>query len=287
MENTILKAFAKLNLSLNLLPARGEKGYFNVLFINTQVELHDLVHLSTAPDKVIRMNDSVIDKESNTAYRAASLMFERYRLPGGISITIYKNIPIKAGLGGGSADAAAVMSGLAGRYHLSVSADERISLAKTIGMDVCYCVIGGLCKIEGIGDRVQRLPWAMPPIDLLIATPPAIKPSTRWAYSIIKESEIGKNREKMDRLLRGIKTHNITLIAENLHNDFEPPIQHFYPVTRFIKETMLQHGALGSLLAGSGLSVFGIFKNMKNILRAREVLEKDRINCIITRTIGS
>ena len=100
MKNIVITSPAKLNLSLNLLPRRGEKGYFNVLFLNTQVTLADTVRISKTGEKTVRINEKEIDSASNIAYRAALLMFDRYDLGCGVFVDIEKNIPLRAGLGG-------------------------------------------------------------------------------------------------------------------------------------------------------------------------------------------
>ncbi len=287
MENTILKAYAKLNLSLNLLPELGERGYYNVQFINTQISLSDTVNISKLKQKSILINVPEITRDKNIAYRAARLLFDSCRLPGGISINILKKIPLRAGLGGGSCDAACVINGLEKLFDLNLARDRKLLFAKELGMDVCYCIIGGLCRIGGVGDVVQRLQYKMPVLNLLIATPNIKKPSTAWAYSVVNERDIGKNAEKIEQLIDAIRKRDIELIASNMHNDFEKPIQRYYPVTEEIKETMLKNGALNTLLAGSGLSVFGIFKDMEYIFKAKSNLEKRGFDCYIAQTIDN
>jgi 4-diphosphocytidyl-2-C-methyl-D-erythritol kinase len=138
MENMILTAHAKINLSLNLFPQRGKGGYFKVRFLNTQVTLSDTVIISKTADKSILINEPRIDESENIAYRAAQLMFRHFNLSGGVSISIKKRIPLKAGLGGGSCDAGAVINGISKLFGLDISESQKISLAEKLGMDVCY-----------------------------------------------------------------------------------------------------------------------------------------------------
>jgi len=158
MENTILTAYAKINLSLNLFPQRGEGGYYRVRFLNTQVSLSDTVIISKTPDKSILINEPRIDERENIAYRAAKLMFAHFDLPGGVSIAIKKHIPLKAGLGGGSCDAGAVINGIVNLFGLDISISEKLILVKELGMDVCYCAVGGLCKVchKFVDNRFRR-----------------------------------------------------------------------------------------------------------------------------------
>lgn len=259
MKNINLKAPAKLNLSLNLLPRRGARGFYQVRFINVQAELHDTVSLSRrAGGPGVTLNGEHADG-SDLACRAAALMAGRYGIREGIDISLEKRIPVRAGLGGGSADAAAVINGIDALFGLDLPQEERVGVAEQLGMDVCYCVIGGLCAVGGIGSRVKRLSLPPPVLDLLIATPRNRKPSTAWAYRTVDPRRIGRSLEKIDDLLLGIKTNDTLRIAASLHNDFEPSVGARFPLVRRIKQGLLSRGAAGALLAGSGLSVFAVF----------------------------
>lgn len=287
MENISLKAHAKLNLSLNILPEIGEGGYYRVKFLNTSISIFDSVTIRRLKKQVVRINEMRIDNAENIAYRAARIMFDKFDLPGGVSINIVKAIPARAGLGGGSTDAAAVINGLSTLFNLRFGNEERLALAVKIGMDVCYCVTGGLCEIGGVGEAVKRLPLNPPDLHLLIATPSVKKPSTSWAYSTIKSGEIGKCTGKMDNLIRAIREKNPYKIASNVHNDFEKPVQRDYPVTGDLKKLMIKNGAMNTLLAGSGLSVFGIFKKEQDIIASKLELEKNNVECRVARTVDN
>jgi 4-diphosphocytidyl-2-C-methyl-D-erythritol kinase len=285
MENTILTAHAKINLSLNLFPQRGKGGYYKVRFLNTQVTLSDTVIISKTADKSILINEPRIDESENIAYRAAQLMFRHFNLSGGVSISIKKHIPLKAGLGGGSCDAGAVINGISKLFGLVISESQKLSLAEKLGMDVCYCSIGGLCMIEGVGQVVKKLPLMLPRLNLLISTPRTKKPSTEWAYSVVNEREIGKKIEKLDSLIKGIRNRDVEMIASNIHNDFERTVKSRYPIVSTIKRKMISHGALNSMMAGSGLSVFGIFIDEEGTLRAKNEIECMGHICHIVHTV--
>ncbi|MFW6138650.1 MAG: 4-(cytidine 5'-diphospho)-2-C-methyl-D-erythritol kinase [Spirochaetota bacterium] len=284
MKNINLKAPAKLNLSLNLLPEKGEMDYYKVHFINIQVDLFDTITIQKLPCPGVILEGEMTGKK-NLAYQAARMIHRTCHLSHGVKIFLTKNIPTKAGLGGGSADAAAVINGLIRMFELQVDHSQKAALAKKLGMDVCYCITGGLAIVSGIGDKVNKLEIDPPFMYILIATPPVTKPSTGWAYSIIDKTRIGKNLEKSKRLLKGIRNKNIETVSENLHNDFEGPIEREFPVTGYIKKTMLQQGALNALLAGSGLSIFGIFKTTPPLMVAKSQLENNNIRCFITTPI--
>jgi 4-diphosphocytidyl-2-C-methyl-D-erythritol kinase len=285
MDKIELEAFAKINLSLNVLPERGERGYYKVQFVNTSVSLYDSVKLAKTKKAGILINEPTVDNSENIASRAARLMFDTFTLPGGLIIDITKHIPARAGLAGGSTDAAAVMKGIIALYDLSLPTHVRIKLAREVGMDVCYCIIGGLCRIEGIGDVVQPLHCQLPSFYVLIATPEEKKSSTAWAYSLLDKRELGRQRNKLDRLIDGIKKGDIRRIADNLHNDFEEPVFRYYPKIERIKAHMIKSGALNALLSGSGLSVFGIFLDKDTALRIKKELEQSGFTSHITQPV--
>jgi 4-diphosphocytidyl-2-C-methyl-D-erythritol kinase len=214
-------------------------------------------------------------------------MFETFALPGGVAIRLRKRIPPRAGLGGGSADAAAVINGIDALFGLSLKPEDKIGLGKTLGMDVCYCISGGLAVVEGIGDVVRPLDLPAPELDVLVATPPERKSSTAWAYSLLEPGSIGKAEKKLDLLIEAIASGSPRGIARGIHNDFQEPIERRFPVTRAIRECLLEHGALNAMLAGSGLSVFGIFEDGAGMRRARRVLESRGVECRSTRTLAS
>jgi len=290
MEKIRVNAWAKLNLSLNLLPKKGDRGYFKVKFINTQVTLHDSVILCKTKAPGIKLNiyneEEAEENKKNLAFKAAFLMMQTFNLPGGIQISIKKNIPIRAGLGGGSADAGAVINGLGKLFSIQISQKDKSSLAGRLGMDVFYCVTGGLCRVEGIGEMVEPIPFKLPDLHILIATPIVRKPGTAWAYSLIEKKKIGKNIEKYNKLIEAIKEENARAIAENLHNDFEIHVGAYFPVIHDLKKIMLRSGAWGAQLAGSGLSVFGIFPDDTMLQNASSILKKQNIHCIKVKPVN-
>jgi 4-diphosphocytidyl-2-C-methyl-D-erythritol kinase len=284
-DHISLSAPAKLNLSLNILPGKGERGYYRVRFVNTQVTLADFVELRRTEAPFLSIDQGAVDGKENIALRAARLMFDSFQLPGGITIGLRKRIPSRAGLGGGSADAASVINGIDELFGLGIDVGEKLRLAGYLGMDVCYCIVGGLAQIEGIGDEVRPLPHTLPELNVLIATPMAKKISTEWAYSILDPREIGKGLSKHQPLLEAIARRDVGKIASNLHNDFEGPVGRRFPVTVRIRERMREGGALNAALAGSGLSVFGIFENRKSAEKARDRLEKEGHECQVVKTL--
>jgi 4-diphosphocytidyl-2-C-methyl-D-erythritol kinase len=286
MANTIFQAHAKINLSLNILPERGDRGYYRVRFLNTQIALSDRVHIARSRKTGIHIKHRVVDGSENIALRAAETTAKRYGIEDGIEIDIEKRIPMRAGLGGGSADAAAVINGMDSIFRLCISPQEKNEIAQSLGMDVCYCVVGGLCRVDGIGERIQPLAHPLPVLNLLIATPRQQKPSTAWAYSLLRAEDLGAHLDRYERLLRAIEKEDPGMIAAHLHNDFESAVSRHYPVVEEIRKMMLDAGASGALLAGSGLSVFGIFLTRGSAERAHGKLTIRGMSCTVTETLA-
>ncbi len=280
-------AHAKLNLALNIIPERSDRGYFKVDFLNISISLHDTVHITRLKDHTVLVNEPVVDGGENIAFEAARLMFRRFGLPGGVSIEITKRIPPRAGLGGGSSDAAAVMRGIMKLHGIRTSHRERMELAEAIGMDVCYCITGGLCRIGGIGNVVERIDAPFFPVHLLVAVPAQKKPSTGWAYSLLRTDEMGKNRASTGELIREMRSTDKKNIARFLHNDFERPIASAFPVVGEMKNLMKKHGALNTLLAGSGLSVFGVFDDEETCRSAQKNISAFDVLCFAAHTVDN
>ena len=287
MKKVTLRAYAKLNLGLNLLPEKTTSGYYKVYFINTQLKLSDRVKIKKLPTKndIIVLSDE-IEGKSNLAYEAAKTIKERYNIAEGLEIKIKKNIPIKAGLGGGSSDAASVINGMIEIFALNIDNGEKLQLAKHLGMDVCYCTIGGLCEVKGIGDEVYPLQIRTPRLNILLVIPANTKPSTGWAYARVREEDLGRNIDKINKLIEALKEGSIYNIAKYIHNDFERVMIREFPFLNDIKEAMLKYGALNASLAGSGLSIYGIFETKKLMKAAAIPFRKRGFRVICTETLN-
>ncbi len=263
LKKITVPAFAKLNFNLHILPEKLSNGFFKVKFLNHQAVLADDVVLEeTSKGIELTCDDlNLACDETNLAYRAAQAICDWTKNTNGVKIRLKKKVPVTGGLGGGSADAAAVILGLDFLWDLKLTDQEKLEIAKDLGMDVCYSVIGGTCLIEGGGEKVSRLNFSLPKMTLLIVSPSTHKPSTAWAYKTLDPDKIGRNLGKLEKMIEAVKKKDVLSIAQNLHNDFEDSILKKYNEVEQIKEMMRKTGALGTLLAGSGLSVFGIYKD--------------------------
>lgn len=288
MEKVIVQAPAKLNLNLHIFPKKKPTDYFPVRFINCQIDLFDEIILEREKDKIEVFSDNkeVPLNEENLCFKAASLLKERVgnnKL--GVKIFIKKKIPVKSGLGGGSADGAQTLKGLLRLWNLKLAKKDIFEITLSLGTDVCYCLVGGVCEVGGIGEKVERLNMNMPKIPVVVVTPEEKKPSTTWAYENLDFAQIGKHSSRVEKLVKAIKAKNINEIAKNLHNDFEYSITKFYPMVNLIKKELLKSGALMAMLCGSGLSVFGIYKDQISAQKALNKLKGRFKKVILSQTL--
>lgn len=288
MEKVIVHAPAKLNLNLHIFPKEKPTDYFPVRFINCQIDLFDEIVLERRKNKIeVFCDDKEVPLgEENLCFKAASILKKKIRDDMfGVRIFIKKKIPVKSGLGGGSTDGAQTLKGLIQLWNLKLAKKDIFEIALDLGTDVCYCLVGGVCEVGGIGEKVRKLNMIMPKIPIVVVTPEEKKPSTAWVYENLDFAQIGKHSYRVEKLVGAIKTKNINEIAKNLHNDFEYSITKFYPMVNLIKQKLLKSGALTAMLCGSGLSVFGIYKDKILAQKALNKLKGRFKKVILSQTL--
>ena len=249
-----LKAYAKLNLQLHLNPNKTKNGLYPVSFLNTQINLSDKIEIKKTKTNKIKIKYLNYPIKPQECIISKTIKLLQKKFPNkatGLNIKIKKNIPVRAGLGGGSADAGAVLKYLNKTWKLNLSNTKLVQLANQIGKDVCYAVIGRLCKVEGTGEMIKPLQAKLPKFHLLIVAPNIKKPSTKWCYKNLDPKKLSP------------QITNNKLQITNFHNDFEPLIFSKFPQIKNIKQQLLDLGANNAILAGSGLSVVGFFKTKK------------------------
>ncbi len=271
MKHIELKALAKINLCLDVL-GRRENGYHDVRMVMQTVFLYDNVKIERKdePGIELKVNLSYLPSgEGNLAYKAAAMLFEEFALPGGVRITLYKHIPVAAGLAGGSSDAAAVLFGMNRMFGLRLSEGELMKRGVRLGADVPYCIMRGTVLAEGIGEELSILP-AMPKCTVLIAKPP-VSVSTKAVYEALDAKEITEHPD-VDRLIEGLKEQNLKKIAACMGNVLEEVTVPMCPVIEEIKQVMKDAGALNAMMSGSGPTVFGLFENKDEARKARQLI---------------
>jgi len=283
MKSISLNAHAKINLSLDVIGKRQD-GYHEVRMIMQTIALHDEV--------IVESKDAGIEVEcdkpwvpggsDNIAYKAANLMMERYKIESGVGIKILKRIPVAAGLAGGSADAAAVIKGMNELFSLNLDEAELMGIGKQVGADVPFCIKGGTMLSEGIGEKLTQIP-SFQGVDIVLVKP-KVGVSTAWVYNNLKLDKIS-SRPDTDLLIKAISDRNIVCLAHNMKNVLETVTIEKYEVINDIKNELLRLGALGSMMSGSGPSVFGIFEDGKKAHLAYERLNDGKWECFMTQTL--
>ena len=284
MNSLCIKARAKINLSLDVLRKR-EDGYHDVQMIMQSISLHDKVFLDQIEEKSIQISCDkkwVPSNSDNIAYKAAKLLMDKFDLQKGIAIKIVKNIPVAAGLAGGSADAAAVLKGMNKLFSLNLELEELMQLGKTIGADIPFCVKGGTMLAEGIGEALTDLK-PLNDVDIVLVKP-KISVSTAWVYKNLNIEKI-TSRPYTDHLIEMIEKRDLHSLGNKMVNVLEEVTIKKHGIISEIKEKLIKFGALGSMMSGSGPTVFGIFENRLTAQKAYENISRDeRWDCILTET---
>ncbi len=262
MERTVLSP-AKVNLYLKVISKRSD-GYHNIESIVDPISIYDVIHIKETRDSriVIEDNKGILPQgRRNTIFRAVELLRERYRIRQGVEVFVEKNIPIGSGLGGPSSNAATVLRELVSIWSLDVKGDALLALGKEVGADVPLFIYGRPCIMRGTGELIS--PIALPVIWYLVIYP-GVEMPTREVYSRVKI--VLTNTENDIRLLGKFKT--LYDIANILENDLEKVGIIMYPQIKTIKKILKESGAVGSLMSGSGSSVFGIFESEHDAAKA-------------------
>jgi 4-diphosphocytidyl-2-C-methyl-D-erythritol kinase len=279
-KRAVVRAYAKVNLTLDVLGKRSD-GFHDIESVMQTISLHDTITLSVGGERGIRMTcdmPEIPTGESNLAYKAVSLFFEKQGVSTGLDIRIEKCIPPEAGFGGGSSDAAAVLRGLSwllkreGVPKAFGTAEllKLMDLAAQVGSDVPFFLVGGTALVRGRGEDVIPLP-DIPTWWLVIVKPP-FGVSTAWAYSRL--DEVVREKQDVSEFLPSL-----------LHNDLELPAVEQHPEIAEIKEALLQVGAQGALMCGSGSAVFGLFEDESAACAAMKQLCEQAGDIFVAKTI--
>ena len=273
MTEYTLKAYAKINLGLDV-TGKLPNGYHEVKMIMQSVGIYDELTLTKTDSGITIATDEseLPTNEDNLIYRAAKLMFDTYSITGGVHIQLSKNIPIAAGMAGGSTDAAATMKGINRLYQLNIPTQELMRISVSIGADVPYCILGGTALAEGIGEILTPLAPA-PSCHLLVAKPD-INVSTKYVYDHLDASETLPQPD-INGIVGAINMGSLQGIIERLGNVLETATVEAYPIISDLKKQMLELGAAGSLMSGSGPTVFGIYTDEKSVQNAYEQIRRN------------
>ena len=288
------RANAKINLYLDVV-GRRENGYHNVISLMQTVSLCDLVTLEFRPGLHTSIhltasgNDAMPLDCRNLAWRAAERYLARTGLSGEVLISIEKHIPMAAGLAGGSSDAAAVLRGLNRLCGERLSLPELCALGAELGADIPFCILGGGARVSGIGEVLEPLS-PMPPCHLAVACM-GEGISTPWGYGQLDEKYADfadgvRDTAPCDALIRAVGEGKLLQSTHLLYNIFEEIVPAVRPHVGLLKQTMLDDGAVASMMSGSGPSVFGVFPDADSAARAVDTLRTLGAAAFVCHPVG-
>jgi len=261
-----IKSYAKLNLFLDVGDKRSD-GYHSVCFINTQVSLHDVIRVKENEQGIIirSTHPDVPTGPSNLCYKVVHELEQKYHINRGVDIWIEKSIPIAAGLGGGSSNAASVLMALNELWKLSMTSEDMINFIRPITTDGCYFITNGTCLIEGIGERVIPLK-SIPRLELVVICPDAVfnGHKTKSIYDQLDEYEQnhGLQHSSIDSILGGIQSADRSQIIQGMNNIFlNITISQYQPVYELIAKLKKENVEYVGL-CGAGPSVFTVCENL-------------------------
>ncbi|NMB26908.1 MAG: 4-(cytidine 5'-diphospho)-2-C-methyl-D-erythritol kinase [Tissierellia bacterium] len=283
MEEIVLESYGKINLSLDVLHKRAD-GYHELNTIMQQIDLKDILILKNRKNGIkIQCNEKEVPLDNtNLVYKAWEKIIEKTGVNRGIHITIHKKIPIASGLAGGSSNGAAILKGLNTLWDLNLSEEELREIGLEIGADVPFCIMGGTAHAKGIGEKLTKLKSFSNKMVLLANV--GIPISTAYVYGNLNLDNIN-SRIDIDKMIQYIEQDNLPKLAENMANIMEQVVIKEYPIIGQLKKDMIRYGALGSLMSGSGPTVFGLFDDEEKLRRCKKELEKKVKKVYTAKTI--
>ena len=259
-----INSYAKINLGLHILNKRQDSLH-NIITVFQEIDFYDQISIEKSDDFIFETNVDWLDKKNNTCIQAFEATKEKFPNISNIKINLVKNIPTSAGLGGGSSNGTAVLKGMNELFALKMSQDELIELSKKISADSPFFVNGGLQVGEGTGGDLSPIESNLNDVYILLVMPD-IKIDTKNAYKkcLLKD----KTNIKFAGMLGELKNYDLS--SELFYNDFEVYVFKTHPEIGKIKLTILDLGAKYASLSGSGSTVFGIFSNKQDALKAHQ-----------------
>lgn len=274
MDGIVLKPFAKINLGLDII-GRRENGYHEVKMVMQSIDLKDSMKMFVLDDDVVTMNcnlDYLPTDDSNIVVKAVKLVKREYGIDKGVRIELEKNIPVAAGMAGGSSNAAAALHGMNELFDLKLNAKELCKLGVKLGADVPYCIMGGTMLAEGIGEILTPLKKA--PDCYVAIVKPAFAVSTKAvyeAYDKLSGNEIV--HPDIDGIIKAINEGDLYKMCALMGNTLESVTEAEYPYIKEIKSILVKNGAIKALMSGSGPTVFGIFDDLATANQAISHIE--------------
>ena len=287
MKKIKIKTPAKINLTLEILGKRKD-GFHNIQSIMQTVSLYDILSFETVENKnlIIQLkgnSDEIPYNEKNLVYKVAEDILNKYNIKKGVTIKIFKRIPVGAGLAGGSTDCAATLKGMLVLFKINISKSDIYKICARYGADVSFCYNGGTVLATGIGNVLNKLPAH--PYTNIILVEPNFSIQTKNLYEKIDQidqnqdkNQIQTQKEKyknnIRNMIRAIKYGDSRAIASNFYNYFEEIVTNAYPVIREIKYALIDAGALGASMTGTGSTMFGYFDSFSLAKKTTSTIRK-------------
>jgi len=278
-----IKAYAKINIALDVVGKR-EDGYHLLRMIMQTIDLYDTIEIEKIDSGInLKCNKHYVPTdERNLAYKAAKLFKETYSIDEGVDINLDKNIPVSAGLAGGSTDAAGVLKLMNKIFDVNADDDELKVLGLKLGADVPYCISGGTALCEGVGEQITQLKQFKDKILVLIKPPFGV--STKEVYGNFDLSRVIFH-PRIEDLIKRMESDDIYFVANNMKNLLENVTLKKHRVISNIKEEVKLNGSIGTMMSGSGPTVFAFFDDMLKAQMCYDNMKKKYKDVFITRTI--
>lgn len=276
------KAYAKVNLALDVVHLR-EDGYHEMKMVNHCIDLADILYIQEVRTKGRLITTGNPLPRHNTILQALSLMRKTFHIHRPVDIYIKKRIPERAGLGGGSSDAAAVLRGLNRLWGLGLGDEDLRSLGVQIGADVPYCVCNATALVQGIGEELTILP-NFPHCSVLVVKPD-IDIETQWAFRQWDLMQV-EHHPPIDNLVQCLRQeHSFRKMSQYVGNSFETIVFSHYPEIETIKNRMMDNGAVMATMSGSGPTIVGYFTDRRAALKTAELFSSKDSFVFVTQTL--
>ena len=284
--NTSIKAYAKINIALNILNRR-EDGYHDLDMVMIPIDLHDIIELERLPhgyESYLTSDDQDLPTdESNFSHVAFTKMKSEFNIDKNYMITIHKRIPMNAGLGGGSADAAAVINGTLKSLKLKADEERLVEIAKSIGADVPFCLFNKPARCRGIGEKMEFFSLKKKYHVLLIKPREGV--STAEAYKTYDHLGTKPEHSNIEALMEALQNDDEEVIAREMKNSLQDATVILLPIVQEVVDTLKNDGFNMTLMSGSGSTVFTMHKSRSKLINEAKKFDKSKFQVIITSTL--
>ena len=266
------RAYAKINLCLDVV-GRRDDGYHELKMIMVPIDFYDVLEMNFATETTLELNRSYLAvNEKNTIIKAIRVMQEKYGFDDEFECRLAKHIPTRAGLAGGSADAAAAIRMMNRMLRLNLSMEEMIETGREVGADVPFCIMNKPALVEGIGEKIMPFKCS-PDFDILLVKPRK-GVSTKEAFDIVDSSE--NEHPDCMKLMNALIMNDYEGVVSSLGNSLEPAAIQLVKDIRTVKNRLNEMGFDGVLMSGSGSTVFGITRNAQLLNDSMEQLRQEK-----------